>query len=684
MNPAARITSSIHGRAFLYAIGGAYVGLGIAWPAWLSTQGSPLRVGAIIATVVVGCGISLSFGTYRLPQRDIHPDVYPTITRWCLRAIGLIGLLVVALEVAVGVTDPGTNLLILTALGAIAGFAAGRHDARAKSRAYTLEQRNEELQEAKADLEATVEQLEESDRRYRTVTENFPNGAVALLDEELRHQLIAGKGFDKLDFDAEDLQGERIHDLYEPDVLEVIEQNYTATLNGEQTTFEVEVDGRLFEFRTHPLTDTDGNVTSMIAMSQDITERKLHEQELAKQARQQEVVAELGQYALETDDLDALMAEAARRVADALGNEYCKVVELDERGDELRLRQGAGWNDGIVGNATVSAHEADSQAAYTLQTDDPVVVEDLHEESRFSGPDLLTDHAVRSGISVQICPFNEAWGILGTHDTARREFTDEDVSFVQSVANILAEAIGRHQYQSDLEATVADLEESNKRLEQFAYAASHDLQEPLRMVSSYLQLIEKRYADDLDESGQEYIDYAVDGAARMREMIHGLLEYSRVETQGTPFQTVDLNDVVADVRADLQVTIAERDADIHVDDLPRVRGDEGQLGQVFQNLIRNAITYTEDGAPQIHITADRSGNEWEIAVQDEGIGIDPAHQDRVFDIFQRLHTQDEYSGSGIGLALCQRIIERHGGDIWVGSEPGEGSTFSFTLPAAQH
>ncbi|ADD03914.1 sensor box histidine kinase [Natrialba magadii ATCC 43099] len=225
------------------------------------------------------------------------------------------------------------------------------------------------------------------------------------------------------------------------------------------------------------------------------------------------------------------------------------------------------------------------------------------------------------------------------------------------------------------------LEESNKRLEQFAYAASHDLQEPLRMVTSYLQLIDRRYTDELDKDGEEFIEFAIDGADRMRNMIEGLLEYSRIETRGDPFEPIDLDTVLADVRQDLQMCIEESGAEITAESLPRVEGDPGQLRQVFQNLLSNAIEYSDD-TPRVEISAVRNGPKVVVSVADEGIGIDPDDGERVFEIFQSLHAQDEYAGTGIGLAICKRIIERHGGDIWVESDPGEGATFSFTLPAA--
>ncbi|WP_090382873.1 sensor histidine kinase [Natronobacterium texcoconense] len=572
-----------------------------------------------------------------------------------------------------GISSPGTSPPILTAISSVGGFAVGIHDARAKTRTLAVEERNRELHRTKRELE-------ESERRYRTLAENFPNGAVALLDEELRHTLVAGRGFEKVEFSADDLRGERIQDVYSGEVLERIESNYRATLEGEPTSFELTVQGRTFEFHVHPLTDDDGDVSSILAMSQDVTERKLREQELAKRARQQEAVADLGQLALETDDVDELMEEATREVADVLDYEYCKVLDLLEADDELLLRQGVGWRDGIVGEARVSALEDDSQAAYTLEHDHPIVVEDLGTETRFGGPELLTSHDVRSGISTVIGPFDEPWGILGTHDTERREISEEDVSFVQSVANVLAEAIERQQYRSELEGLVADLEESNERLEQFAYAASHDLQEPLRMVSSYLQLVERRHADDLDEEGLEFLEFAVDGADRMRSMIDGLLKYSRVETNADPLEAVDLETVFEDAREDLQLTIAANDATITAEPLPRVQGDDRQLRQVFQNLLENAIAYSGDEPPTVRVSARRNGSDWIVTVEDDGIGIDPEYQDSVFEVFERAHDRDAGTGTGIGLALCERIVERHGGDIWLESELDEGTAVSFSLP----
>jgi PAS domain S-box-containing protein len=232
-----------------------------------------------------------------------------------------------------------------------------------------------------------------------------------------------------------------------------------------------------------------------------------------------------------------------------------------------------------------------------------------------------------------------------------------------------------------LKKTLEDLARSNKELEQFAYVASHDLQEPLRMVSSYTQLLERRYKDKLDTDAKEFIAYAVDGANRMQRLIQDLLVYSRVSSRGKSLTPTDCNAVLGTVRINLSVAIEENNARVTHDELPIVMADETQLVQVFQNLIGNAIKFHSEEPPRIHVSAEKNKKEWIFSVRDNGKGVDPQYHDRIFVIFQRLQGKGEYPGTGIGLAICKRIIERHGGRIWVESEPGKGSTFYFTLPA---
>jgi len=227
---------------------------------------------------------------------------------------------------------------------------------------------------------------------------------------------------------------------------------------------------------------------------------------------------------------------------------------------------------------------------------------------------------------------------------------------------------------------ISRLRNANRDLAQFAYVASHDLQEPLRMISSYLQLLSKRYSGHIDKDADEFIGYAVDGATRLQRMINDLLTFSRVGTRGRPFAKMDVGVVLGFALTNLEVAIEEAHAKVSHSNLPTVKADEVQLLQLFQNLIENAIKFRSDKPPAIHVSAERGDGEWVFSVKDNGIGIDPQYRDRLFVIFQRLHSAAKYPGTGIGLALCKRIVERHSGRIWVESELGKGSTFRFTIP----
>ncbi len=236
---------------------------------------------------------------------------------------------------------------------------------------------------------------------------------------------------------------------------------------------------------------------------------------------------------------------------------------------------------------------------------------------------------------------------------------------------------------TDRKRSEEELLRSNRELEQFASIASHDLREPLRMVSSYLQLLERRYQGQLDDEAHEFLGFAVDGAVRMRRLIDDLLEYSRVGTRGKPLGPTDSAKVLRAVGEDLKVAIDEAGAVITQDEiLPCVLADESQLAQVFQNLIANALKFRGPDSPRIHVGARRENDRWTFSVRDNGIGIDPKFFDRIFVIFQRLHGREKYDGTGIGLAICQKIIKRHEGRLWVESLPGHGATFYFTLEGA--
>ena len=249
--------------------------------------------------------------------------------------------------------------------------------------------------------------------------------------------------------------------------------------------------------------------------------------------------------------------------------------------------------------------------------------------------------------------------------------------FIAVVEDISA----RKQAEEQRSLGTEELARSNAELEQFAYVVSHDLQEPLRMVASYVQLLEVRYKDRLDSDAHDFIAFAVDGATRMKQMIADLLAYSRVGRLAKQFVPVACEAVLGQACADLQAAMAEAAAQVSQGPLPTVQGNAGQLTHLFQNLIGNAIKFRGREPPRIHVSAERNGQEWVFSVRDNGIGLDPQFADRIFLVFQRLHRHEDYPGTGIGLAIARKIVEHHGGRIWVESEPGKGATFHFTVPA---
>ncbi|WP_049924091.1 PAS domain S-box protein [Halopiger djelfimassiliensis] len=587
-----------------------------------------------------------------------------------------------------------------------------------------------------------IRKLEESEQRYRTLAEHFPNGVVTLYNEELEYTLADGKAFDDLSLSGADLEGQRPTDVFPEPIGSKLETAFERTLDGESQVIEDEYDGKVWRVHTAPLTDDEGEVFAGMAMSQNVTEHRERERALAKYETLVETMED-GVYTIDgageftavneayTEltgyDREELLGSHASLVADEPAMERAQqVAEDDDETSTVEAELETKSGDRVPVEATVTGFTTDengrervgvvrdvserkerrrrleeSEQRYrTLAENFPNGLVALFDEGlRYTaaGGELIDELGIDRTDAIGR-PITERYSeefLAEVEPHFRAALEGEERSFevtyhgrellahtlpvraggeIQSGMLVVQDVTERKEYERKLEA-------SNERLEQFAYAASHDLQEPLRMVTSYLGLIEQRYADALDEDGEEFIQFAVDGAERMSDMIDGLLEYSRVETRGEPFEPVDLRDVVEDVRRDLELQIAETDAEITVESLPRVRGDGNQLRQVFQNLVANALEYSGDESPRVTVSAERDGTEWVISVSDEGIGIDPADADRIFEIFQRLHSREEHDGTGLGLTLCRRIIERHGGRIWVESEPGEGTTFSMTLPA---
>lgn len=429
--------------------------------------------------------------------------------------------------------------------------------------------------------------------------------------------------------------------------------------------------------RALPLHDSRGEIVSWVGTCTDIDDQK-GITEMLRRSR---------------DELEATVVERMREISEA---NHVLHAEINERKQaEIALRDSDERFRAFMNNSAVAAFMKSAQGRFIYVNDTlcrrfNVNPEDWLGKTNFEvmAPEVaaaVTENDRQVLASDQVRQLLE---VVPTPDGQSRywlvnKFPLRDAGGQKYLGGIAVDVTEQKRAEAELQLLTEELKRSNAELEQFAYIASHDLQEPLRVVVSFLQLLEKRYGEQLVGDGKEFLDYAVDGSRRMQRLINDLLDYSRVGTRSKRFAPVNIELALKNALLNLNVAIEESAAEVTFDALPTVPGDASQLTRLFQNLIANALKFHDVTPPRVHITANEREGEWLFSVRDNGIGIAPEHRDRIFAVFQRLHTRAEYPGTGIGLAICRKTVELHGGHIWVASQAGEGSTFFFSLPKSE-
>jgi PAS domain S-box-containing protein len=492
------------------------------------------------------------------------------------------------------------------------------------------------------ELRSAQARLVESEERYRQIVETAREG-IWMVDASWRTTFANPRLAEMLGCDAEGMLGRHITEFMDDEGRELASAYMKRRENGESDSYEFKLtraDGSPVWtlISTNPLTDEHGRFTGSLAMLTDITDRRRAEVALRDSERRLRTIIET-----EPECVKVLSPAGILQHMNRAGLDMLEADSLDQ----------------LRGRAVADAVDPEFREAFRRLTASVAAGEQGDLEFSITG-------------------------LRGTKrwlDTRAAPLRDDQGAIV-GVLGITRDVTERVRAREELAQRAQELARSNAELERFAYVASHDLQEPLRMVTSFTQLLAKRYEGKLGPDADEYIGFAVEGAVRMRQLIEDLLSYSRVNTTPRTFGRVSAAMSLARAMANLRTAIEESGGTVTSDDLPELVADGQQLAMVFQNLIANAIKFRSAEPPRVHVSAARRPDHWEFRVRDNGIGIDSRHCERIFTMFQRLHPRTEYPGNGIGLAICKRIVEGHGGRIWVESVVGTGSEFCFTVPDA--
>ncbi|HEX2866747.1 MAG TPA: PAS domain S-box protein [Ignavibacteriales bacterium] len=558
------------------------------------------------------------------------------------------------------------------------------------------------------DKKRAEEAMREKDQRFRLAVDHIPF-VFGIYDSERRYRFINFTGVKASGIKYHDFIGRRDEDLFPGEVTDHFLPALKRTIESKQIqTVECQMSfgGRkTAQLITYvPLLNRKREIIEVLGLTIDITTRHEIEELTNRKREQAEVLSEISEALVRMSlDYEAVLEVTVEKIARQIGDacmmllfsedeKYLEPVTLwhpDKQAEdfikkrflEKKQKVGEGLSGGVMASGkAVMFSELNEEIVRTAFKDEYI---EIYERFKFYS---LIDVPLRS--------YGRTIGsVVLIRTNPERPYTEDDLSFVQNIADKAALAIENARLYQDkiheieerkiiednLKNTLIELNNSNRELEQFAYVASHDLQEPLRMVATYTQLLSKKYQNRLDNKADEYIGYAVEGARRMHQLLLDLLGYSEVSRKSIPPRSSDLNVVLKSVLESMKYLISTSGANVTFSGLPALKCYEDQIRQLFFNLIENAIKFSGGRKPQILISSEEREREWIFSVRDNGIGISPEYHERIFVIFQRLHQRSEYPGNGIGLALCKKIVERHFGRIWVESRTGQGASFYFTI-----
>ncbi|WP_083804486.1 PAS domain S-box protein [Methanobacterium lacus] len=544
-----------------------------------------------------------------------------------------------------------------------------------------------------------VKKLEESHNRLATIVESSEN---TIIGKDLDGTITDwNKGAEKMyGYSAKEAVGRSISMLVpehlEDDVWWIMNEikegrsikNYeTVRITKDQTIIPVSLS-------ISPIIDPSGTTVGAATIAMDIAERKKierHRRELLERQKKltkklQTANEKLKNQHMELFNINLTLREAKNKFFNAFHKNPAAMIITDNEDRLVELNESYVKLTGYSREELIGTTPEKLSPVMYLRNDNPLDGQDLEKntETEYGITTKSGEKRIILTLSESIELKSKPHTISFIYDITERKISEEHKEILLKKEQDLSEKLQHSNQelldiQEKLTKTIKKLEISNSELQQFAYVASHDLKEPLRMVTSFLQLLKQRYEYELDSDANEFIDFAVDGAKRMHNLIEDLLAYSRIMTKGKEFDVMDMEEVLEHVIINLKVSIDETHAEITYDPLPKIWADESQMIQLLQNLIENSIKYRNQEVPRIHVSVKEEEEEWIFSVRDNGIGIASKHAQKIFMIFKRLHTNQEYDGTGIGLAIIKRIIDRHSGRVWVESELGQGSTFFFTI-----